>query len=431
MTKVTNEAKNHMGEKEQTTFAGWKKACKAADASVWFEGDSETAQAMVGPKPYKRGETKGIGEWDGEKGSVYKSTVKESWDDKEANRKKVERGVWLFTPEGAVIAVATKQIAAELVQHGFEVTTKDNAYDVIDTVDPQVMDYFDNAQEAIDAFGNMGESIAEGKSFKRGDDDEADNKKAKDQQRKDAAKNKRKDVSEGELVETARKAKTPAYEKAYNEMKALKRELKDATGGPAKERKAIEAKIEAKQKELTELDAAIVKESMGMSDEVAAKKIADKIQGTPDLTMPKIQQYVKRYLVMVGKNETDIPHLSALVHTELEDMVTESKDDVKKLEKKVAKLQKEYADCDDFPTARHEIKDKLDAAKAELKKAKALKEGVTLKAGNLFKLLGESELLFAKRIDESKVLVTTAEGQEQWFESASLNVDPKSVRILK
>ena len=66
------EATNHMGERTQATFTGWKKACKAKDSGVWFDGDVDIAQAMVGPKPYKRGETKSIGEWDGEAGTVYK-----------------------------------------------------------------------------------------------------------------------------------------------------------------------------------------------------------------------------------------------------------------------------------------------------------------------------------------------------------------------
>ncbi len=65
------EAKNHLGEPEQRTYAGWKRACKAKNAECWFEGDSDIAEAFVGPKPFKRGETKSIGHWDGDSGSVY------------------------------------------------------------------------------------------------------------------------------------------------------------------------------------------------------------------------------------------------------------------------------------------------------------------------------------------------------------------------
>jgi hypothetical protein len=67
-----SEGKNHMGDAAQETYSGWKRACKAKDASVWIDGDADIAQAMVGPKPYKRGETKQIGEWDGASGCVYK-----------------------------------------------------------------------------------------------------------------------------------------------------------------------------------------------------------------------------------------------------------------------------------------------------------------------------------------------------------------------
>ena len=56
----------------------------------------------------------------------------------------------------------------------------------------------------------------------------------------------------------------------------------------------------------------------GISDELAAKKIAAKIAGTPGLNIPKIKQYVTKYLSMVGKAPTDVDHLAALVSTELE-----------------------------------------------------------------------------------------------------------------
>jgi len=74
------EAKNHLGEPEQTTFAGWKRACKQLDPKVWFEGDKDICEAFVGPNPYKRGETKSIGQWDGDKGSIYKDKVTEAVD---------------------------------------------------------------------------------------------------------------------------------------------------------------------------------------------------------------------------------------------------------------------------------------------------------------------------------------------------------------
>lgn len=55
-------------------------------------------------------------------------------------------------------------------------------------------------------------------------------------------------------------------------------------------------------------------------DDVAAKKIAEKIKGTPNLDIAKLKMYVAKYLNMVGKNETDIEHLTALVHDNLSEM---------------------------------------------------------------------------------------------------------------
>ena len=72
------EAKNYLGEKEYTTWKSWKAAVKKANPAAWIEGDEDIAQAMVGPKPYKRGETKSIGEWGGDVGSIFNVDVKES-----------------------------------------------------------------------------------------------------------------------------------------------------------------------------------------------------------------------------------------------------------------------------------------------------------------------------------------------------------------
>lgn len=337
LAEKVSEAKNDMGETEYATYSGWKAAAKKADASVWFDGDKDIGQAMVGTKPFKKGETKSIGEWDGEKGCIFKSAVKESTIAESIGTDVMDCLGDGGDPIDVINAYAKKKgITAAEAKKVF-------AKEMGDSYDTIVRGYDD--------------AMNEGKSFKRNDDDSVDvkAKKKEDQKKREAKK---------QPVDEARVAKSPAYEKAYNEMKALKRELKDATGGPAKERKAIEAKIEAKQKELTKLDTAKVVEA----------------------------------------KET--------------------------LEAKVARLQKEYADCDDFPTARHDLKAELDKAKAELKDSKKVSESVCLTAGTLFKLLGEGELLFAKRINESKVLVANAEGQERWFESTDLNIDPKSIKTL-
>ena len=51
-----------------------------------------------------------------------------------------------------------------------------------------------------------------------------------------------------------------------------------------------------------------------LSDEQAAKMIADKIRGTPNLNINTIKQYVSKYLGMVGKAPTDVDYLAAQVH---------------------------------------------------------------------------------------------------------------------
>jgi len=61
------EAKNHMGETEYNTYAGWKAACRKAGADK-FEGDRDICQAMK--------DGKGMGEWDGASGSVYDDSHK-------------------------------------------------------------------------------------------------------------------------------------------------------------------------------------------------------------------------------------------------------------------------------------------------------------------------------------------------------------------
>jgi hypothetical protein len=66
------EGKNHLGERTIASFSKWKTACKAKNPNVWFEGDKDICSALVGPKPYVRGETKGLGQWDGVEGTVDK-----------------------------------------------------------------------------------------------------------------------------------------------------------------------------------------------------------------------------------------------------------------------------------------------------------------------------------------------------------------------
>lgn len=75
-----NEMKNEFGEVIYSSFGTWKRAAKTANPDVWFDGDADICNAMVGPKPYKRLQTRAIGEWDGEQGVVFKSSVNEQQD---------------------------------------------------------------------------------------------------------------------------------------------------------------------------------------------------------------------------------------------------------------------------------------------------------------------------------------------------------------
>lgn len=54
--------KSHMDETEYSTYNGWKAACRRAGADR-FDGDRDICQAMRG--------NKGVGEWDGDVGTVY------------------------------------------------------------------------------------------------------------------------------------------------------------------------------------------------------------------------------------------------------------------------------------------------------------------------------------------------------------------------
>ena len=55
--------RNYLGDREYQTWAGWKKAAKEAGA-VRIEGDKDIANAFAA-------DGFGVGEWDGEKGTIY------------------------------------------------------------------------------------------------------------------------------------------------------------------------------------------------------------------------------------------------------------------------------------------------------------------------------------------------------------------------
>jgi hypothetical protein len=74
-TDAISEGKNHLGETTYSSWSAWRAACKKIAPNVWYDGDKDIANAMVGPKPYVRNKTKSIGEWDGETGTVYKDAA--------------------------------------------------------------------------------------------------------------------------------------------------------------------------------------------------------------------------------------------------------------------------------------------------------------------------------------------------------------------
>ncbi len=60
--------------------------------------------------------------------------------------------------------------------------------------------------------------------------------------------------------------------------------------------------------------------AVSMSDTLAAKKIFDKIKGTPNMSKAIVKMQVKKYLPMVGKSDSDLTYLFAQVWSKLEDM---------------------------------------------------------------------------------------------------------------
>lgn len=63
LEQILGEATNHLGDKEYSTYASWKRAIKAAHPTATFRGDKEIGAAVV--------DGKDVGEWDGEVGCVY------------------------------------------------------------------------------------------------------------------------------------------------------------------------------------------------------------------------------------------------------------------------------------------------------------------------------------------------------------------------
>jgi len=64
------EAKDEHGNTIYNSYGSWRTAVKTAFPEMWIDGDSDIANAMIGPRPYVRGKTISVGEWDGTTGYV-------------------------------------------------------------------------------------------------------------------------------------------------------------------------------------------------------------------------------------------------------------------------------------------------------------------------------------------------------------------------
>lgn len=104
---------------EYSTFAAWKRAVKKKNPDAWFEGDKDICNAMVGPQPFKRGETKSVGEWDGAKGELFEDvkaaekTVKDA-DAKTAKLNKSKSTNKDFSKVGDLATAGKKDDVPEL-----------------------------------------------------------------------------------------------------------------------------------------------------------------------------------------------------------------------------------------------------------------------------------------------------------------------------
>lgn len=61
---AVTEAENHMGDRVQYTYSGWKAACKRVYPGCTFRGDKDIGAAVL--------DGKDVGEWDGAEGCVFK-----------------------------------------------------------------------------------------------------------------------------------------------------------------------------------------------------------------------------------------------------------------------------------------------------------------------------------------------------------------------
>lgn len=66
--------KNHLGEREYQTYAGWKRACKKAAGKdfIFYDGNKDICSAFSSPfVPCVLSQCKPLGQWEGDKGSIF------------------------------------------------------------------------------------------------------------------------------------------------------------------------------------------------------------------------------------------------------------------------------------------------------------------------------------------------------------------------
>ena len=145
------EAKNHMGETEYNTYAGWKAACRKAGADK-FEGDRDICQAMK--------DGKGMGEWDGASGSVYDDSHK---------KKKMAEGIDQMVSSGHEIIANRKTPKGDFI---LLQNKNDGKYEIHKFVGPasttgyEFVSVHNTPEEMQTAFKNL-TGVAEGQSAKR------------------------------------------------------------------------------------------------------------------------------------------------------------------------------------------------------------------------------------------------------------------------
>ena len=173
-------------------------------------------------------------------------------------------------------------------------------------------------------FNNESDGVVEGKSYKRDDDedDDVDFKKKQEKKKRDERQSKKQ--GNPEIQEAASQMDdTMAAKKLFDKIKgtpnlkpsAVKQLIKPYLGMVGRTEKHLNLLA---ADVITMLQDAEMMEAQ-ISDEQAAKKLFDKIKGTPNLKASSVKQLIKPYLGMVGRAEKHLNLLAADVITMLQD----------------------------------------------------------------------------------------------------------------